>query len=336
MSIQSEGGMDINSADTVRVAMRALQTAGVEPEPALTRAGAVVVDGVVRGGLARSAYCSLWARMGRVTGQGDFGLRFAGQVEAGLLGPLEWLATTARTMGEGLTALASCGRMLHTGGHYALERRAHDATFVYHPGSTLPSRELIDWAFRYLLRTARRATAATVAPRVVHVQYARPHDTASVEEAFGAPVVFGAPLNEIVFAREQLDAPLVTADPEVHSTLASLCRARCAGARSDRVEPRVRAALLRAIAREEVPSVAEVARQLGVSVRTLQRGLGHENLSFRQLVLEARMEMAQRWLADPTRAVADVAFALGYSEPSAFHRAYRSVYGRAYRADAAA
>lgn len=331
MSTSTASERDFNSVDTVRVAMRGLETVGLQPEPELVRAGAVVVDGAVRGGLSRAAYCRLWARVSRAAGCDDFGLQFAERVETGIVGPLEWLATTARTVGHGLDALASCGRLLHTGGHYALERRGPEAAFVYYAGPTAPSRVLIDWSFGYLLRAIRRATSGAVAPSAVRVQYAAPRDTTRVEQAFGAPVQFAAPLNEIVFSREQLEAPLATFDAEVHATLEGLCRARCAAANERDLRARVRAMLLRQLAREALPSIEQVARGLGMSTRSLQRGLACEELSFRQLVLEARMETAQRWLADPTRTVSEVAYSLGYSEPSAFHRAYRGYFGRPCR-----
>lgn len=331
MSTSTASERDVNSVDTVRVAMRGLESVGLCPEPELVRAGAVVVDGAVRGGLSRAAYCRLWARMSRAAGCESFGLDFAGRVETGIVGPLEWLATTARTVGDGLDALASCGRLLHTGGHYALERRGDEAAFVYYGGAIAPSRVLIDWSFGYLLRAIRRTTAGAVAPSAVRVQYARPRDTARVEEAFGAPVLFDAPLNEIVFARDELDAPLATFDPEVHATLAGVCRARCAAASQRDLRARAHAMLLRHLAREALPSIEQVARGLGMSTRSLQRGLASEDLSFRQLVLEARMETAQRWLADPCRSVSEIAYSLGYSEPSALHRAYRGYFGRPCR-----
>lgn len=328
---------DVNSVDTVRVAMRALEVAGLDPVVELEKAGASIVNGAVRVGLSREAYCALWARMARVSRREDFGLVLARELEPGMLGPLEWLATSARNVGEGLQALAESGRLLHTGGFYAVHRRGPEAAFVYASGrSRVVVRPLLDWSFAYLVRTMRRVTVGGVKLREVHLQYARPADAARVEEAFAAPVVFDAPLNEIVLDREQLDLPLLTSDPEAHTLLAALCRQRCAALAADDLELRVRALLLRQLATEQLPTLETVARQLGMSARSLQRGLTEEGLSFRQLLLEARMETAERWLADPARSVGQIAYALGYSEPSAFHRAYRGYFGRACRRDAAA
>lgn len=314
--------------------MRGLEAVGLDPESELRRAGVALVDGVVRTSVSRAAYQALWTRMARAAAQDDVGLFVAERIDPGTVGALEWFATSASTLGAGFDALASCGRLLHTGGQYVLDRRRDEVAFVYYSGSERrPFRPLLDWAIGYLLRAVRRVTAGAVTPREVRLQYARPASAARVEDAFGAPVRFDQPLNEVVFTREQLDTPLVTHDPEAHAALEALCRARCAGARPEGLACRVRRALLTHLSREELPTLESVARSLGMSGRSLQRGLTNGGSSFRQLVLEARMETAERWLADPRKTIAEVAYGLGYSEPSPFHRAYRAYFGRACRAD---
>jgi AraC-like DNA-binding protein len=68
---------------------------------------------------------------------------------------------------------------------------------------------------------------------------------------------------------------------------------------------------------------------LGMTARTLQRRLQDEALGFTALVDEVRLAMARRYLADPSLSIAEVSFALGYSEPSAFTRAFKRWSGRA-------
>jgi AraC-like DNA-binding protein len=60
-----------------------------------------------------------------------------------------------------------------------------------------------------------------------------------------------------------------------------------------------------------------------MSPRTLQRRLHEENTSHQQLLDELRRELAQRYLREPTIAIGETAFLLGFSEPSAFHRAFK-------------
>jgi len=71
------------------------------------------------------------------------------------------------------------------------------------------------------------------------------------------------------------------------------------------------------------PRIGGVARRLGLSVRTLQRRLGERGVAFRAVVEDVRRELAVRYIADRRTPLTDVAFLVGYSELSAFGRAFR-------------
>jgi AraC-like DNA-binding protein len=70
-----------------------------------------------------------------------------------------------------------------------------------------------------------------------------------------------------------------------------------------------------------------VARELAMSGRTLQRRLASEGVSYQQLLDAARQEAAARYLREPTLAISEIAYLVGYSEPAAFHRAFKRWYG---------
>jgi AraC-like DNA-binding protein len=69
--------------------------------------------------------------------------------------------------------------------------------------------------------------------------------------------------------------------------------------------------------------LAVVARQLGTTARTLQRKLAAEGASYAALLEEARRRAAENYLSEPTLSVGEIGYLLGYSEPAAFHRAFR-------------
>ncbi|MBK6533536.1 MAG: helix-turn-helix transcriptional regulator [Deltaproteobacteria bacterium] len=75
-------------------------------------------------------------------------------------------------------------------------------------------------------------------------------------------------------------------------------------------------------------TLKRVAAQLRMSERSLQRRLADEGESFDAIVDALRRDLALRYLADPKIAVAEVAYLLGYSEPSPFHRAFKRWTGR--------
>jgi AraC-like DNA-binding protein len=73
--------------------------------------------------------------------------------------------------------------------------------------------------------------------------------------------------------------------------------------------------------------IGAIASQLAMSGRTLQRRLEALNVSYRDLLEEARKEAAGRYISSSVLSIAEVAFMVGYSEPAAFHRAFKRWYG---------
>ena len=88
-----------------------------------------------------------------------------------------------------------------------------------------------------------------------------------------------------------------------------------------------RRVVLGAIAQGE-PEVAAVARSLATSERSLQRRLQEEGTSFREVVDDARKQLAVGYLGDRRLAVSEVAYLLGYSEAGAFVRAFKRWTGK--------
>jgi AraC-like DNA-binding protein len=80
------------------------------------------------------------------------------------------------------------------------------------------------------------------------------------------------------------------------------------------------------------PTLEQIARRLRMSARTLHRRLDQEGTSFRRILAEVRREVAARHLREPQLAVGEIAFLLGFSEASAFHRAFKRWTGHAPRA----
>ena len=135
------------------------------------------------------------------------------------------------------------------------------------------------------------------------------------------PVSFGARGDELELASSMLDLKLASADPITSAVLeqsVAKLAASPAGEREAFVD-RVRRAA--GELRVAVTLVA-IAEQLAVSERTLRRRLESEGLTLRELADDVRRERADAMLASGS-SVKETAFALGFSEPSAFSRAYK-------------
>lgn len=162
-------------------------------------------------------------------------------------------------------------------------------------------------------------------------QHPAPPNASRYEKELRCPVRFDAPDTRVAIRRGAFELPLRHPDPALFTYLeahAAKLQARV----PDRpaLSARVRGALVEKLSEGE-PEQGTLARRLGMSERTLQRRLRDENTSFAALLDEARAELARTYLGDQRLAVFEVAYLLGYSEPSAFNRAFRRWTGQSPR-----
>jgi AraC-like DNA-binding protein len=126
-----------------------------------------------------------------------------------------------------------------------------------------------------------------------------------------------------------LDAKVRTADSELHQLLKGrveeLLRQKAA---KPALITSVRDKIC-SILDDSQPTLENVAAQLQLGPRTLQRRLRKSGRSFHQVLEEARHDLALRHLADPKLTVTDVALRLGYADVTAFNRAFRRWTGTA-------
>jgi AraC-like DNA-binding protein len=80
------------------------------------------------------------------------------------------------------------------------------------------------------------------------------------------------------------------------------------------------------------PDIAKVARQLGISQRSLQRGLEECGTSYREVVQQVRLELSRSYLRDSRYQISEIAFLLGYGQVSSFTRAFKVATGVSPRA----
>jgi AraC-like DNA-binding protein len=140
-------------------------------------------------------------------------------------------------------------------------------------------------------------------------------------------VHFGADENSLAFSYAVLEQRAALANAEMFRYFDEHAEAELASlGRPEAFTDRVRCAVLDTL-RAGVSSGASVARLLGMSERTLRRRLEESGCTFRDVLDQTRMTAADRLLSDPGRTITEVAYALGFSEPSAFSRAYRRHYG---------
>lgn len=159
----------------------------------------------------------------------------------------------------------------------------------------------------------RRGTGSRINP--LRVEFQRPKEKPKLyEEHFGCPVTFGAKHNKLFFRKEDLQQPFVTHNQDLFELVAPQLEAELTQQLADKsLKERVKGTLKKLIAGQR-PRLEDVARELRVSSRTLQRNLLAEQVTFLELMEEARRELARHYLVQPSLQLNETAYLLGYED----------------------
>lgn len=180
---------------------------------------------------------------------------------------------------------------------------------------------LIDLCLSWILAIGRRGTGGLVTP--LRVELARPPGRREMLEShYGCRVKFQASRNAIIFRPSDLDRSFVTHNADLLALIAPQLEAALNDQRSRQtVTEQVKTVLKRLLAGHR-PSIQDVARQLNLSPRTLQRRLTDSGVSFQQLLEEARRELARHYLSQSSLELNETAYLLGYEDANSFFRAF--------------
>lgn len=178
-----------------------------------------------------------------------------------------------------------------------------------------------------IVQFCRAFLGPTWAPEEVHFQHNKPQRWRTKEAKFKAPIYFGQPTNGVYFSEKELSSINPNADPGLLKLLGPIVDKRLESLQSqislvDKVRHQIDLQIF-----DENISLQSVSRSLGVSFRTLQRRLGDEELSFSDLVDDARCRKSLDIISNSSVSITEASYQLGYSDSSAFARAFKRWHG---------
>jgi AraC-like DNA-binding protein len=260
------------------------------------------------------------------------GITLAEQIPIGSLGILDYALSTSSCLGDALQRVAS---------HYALATERVRMQIVQEPGSarlTLErkpglshSRHWIEFSLGVVAVRVRQSLGESAVFEKVDFLHPPPHSIRRHELFFRCPVRFDQPQDCLRFHAALLARPLLTASAALAEVLDARMRELIPAADGeDRLLQDVRRMIVEGLDRGNV-QLEIVLQRVRMSRRTLQRELRRRHTSHKQLLDEVRKERALVLLRRDAK-VAEVALQLGFSEPSAFFRAFRRWTGSSPRA----
>lgn len=280
------------------------------------------------GRIPRRAWLNAFSVAVELTGDPDLGLRVGDSIRPVHLGALGYILMSCESMRQAAEldqrwhSLVADGERLEYERDGELSRR----TLVLPDGEPPPPACAVACAAASAVAFVRWLAAADDGLRRVGLTYPAPSSPASRaahEALFRCEIVFDAPHITIWRDPSALRKPLAQADPglrvRMEERAASLAAARNA---PDPLVTRVRELIARTL-RDAPPALEAAASVLALSPRVLKRRLADRGTSFSQIVDDTRRELALAYIADASLTLVDVAYLCGFSEQSAFNRAFK-------------
>lgn len=325
------------SAIAARAILFAASTYGLAPDVLCKRVGldpelAADVDGRI----PVSIMLRLWAETGPL--DPDFGLHLAemSMTSMAAQAALPWhLVRASATLKEGILRLVAAWRVfndLHPP-ELVLPTNAPDSFGVLrmrtkdtpHP---VP-RHASEYSFAWFVLAARKATGVDVSPLKIQFEHPRPANISEHARIFRCPVEFDQDGTAITFPNSAMDLPTLSGGEDdlvrllERHTEHLLSKLPARGGFS----ARVRAAITPLLAASDV-SIDRIAAELQSSPRSIQRKLRDEGTTYQRVLDDLRKEVATEYLSQRAHSIAEVALLLGFSDQTAFHRAFVRWTGR--------
>ncbi len=182
---------------------------------------------------------------------------------------------------------------------------------------------LIDACFAWVVAIGRRGTGLPVNPKRIEFQRAEMHRKMH-EAHFRCPVKFKAKHNVLVFSKADVDRPFLTHNADLLAMVAPQLEAELTQQLAQKTVGEQVKGILKKLLAGQRPALQDVARELRMSTRTLQRRLTDEDATFQQLMEDARRELAQHYLLHSSLELNQTAYLLGYEDANSFFRAFHN------------
>ena len=284
--------------------------------------------------LRLSAFCRLFEESAQQTGNENFGLWFGNQFQPRDLGMWGYAAVSAPTLGAALECLVG---LFHYHQESSMMRLGTDddglvrLEYQIVDPSIIERRQDAELSLGMFLNVLRECCGSQWSPDEVHFEHPKPEFASEHEAAFGAPVYFSQRTNALLFRPDDLARPMPSRDLRLLAVMQT-CLEQLGSRPSDDhlLLDRIRTAVRMRLP-EGCPSLGQIADELRAPVSVIHQDLSAAGLTYKEMVEEVRRDLALSYTRQLHLPFSEIAMLLGYSELSAFSRAFRRWTGAAPR-----
>jgi AraC-like DNA-binding protein len=258
------------------------------------------------------------------SGNPGIGLVQGDLVDLRQLGLISWIMMNSRTLGEALAHYQRYNVIVCSGISYRIERAGTRlrASFVNSTPERTLNRTLMDCVMKSFQKLIAQLLDQGVRPLGIDLAHGDEGDSAAYLEAFGCLPLYDCPEYALYLEPELLDATIRFSDSSILEHFKAKADLLMAREQEGAVASRLRRHLCENLTGEPI-RIADAAEALAMSVRSLQERLKAEGCTYKEMVESIRKEFARVELTKSDLSIGEIAWLLGYSEPSAFFSAFR-------------
>lgn len=267
---------------------------------------------------------ALWRVIGEMSGDPGIGLKFGAEPRLERYHPTAIAAVCSRSFRDAVQRMARY-KQLSCPEELRLQVDGDEAVveFFFFEAKEIEPDVLVDHCLAWIASIARKGSDGQVSPIRVELTRA-PRHRELFETHYGCRVKFKATRNALVFRSADLDRPFVTHNTELLELTGAQLESDLRERNADMdIGEQVKNSLKHALAGKR-PTLEQIARELGMSGRTLQRRLTDAGLSFQEIVEDTRRELARHYLKQSTVELNEAAYLLGYEDSNSFFRAFHA------------
>lgn len=260
----------------------------------------------------------------------SLGFHLAAEIDLRDLGLLYYVLASSETLGDAMTRGQRYCSLQNEG--VSMRYHAGDPVRVslhYNGVRRLIDRHQIEFFVTIIVRLCRQLVGWRLTPLRIKFAHRRTKVPDDVAACFGCELVFGSDVDEIEYPASSSRLPVASADSYLNKLLMKYCEESLSSRRLKATSWRLAVEnALTPLLPHGQGRLSEVAARLGVSIRTLERRLAEEDVSFLDVLDNLRFELAKRYLQEPNLPISEIAWLLGYADPSAFTHSFRRWSGK--------
>jgi AraC-like DNA-binding protein len=279
-------------------------------------------------------YVELWDRVTRQVGDATFAARTGMEFQLEALEGFGFLAMSCATLAEAYERTKAYRSLYNVGAAWELEAagprtmRMRWEPWSLRDAPEVGRRAVNEYQVGEMLASVRTLVAE---PRLVPTRLCFRHrlvEPESLTPIFGIRPELGADFDGFEVPSELLERPLAFSNPALRAYFERQCTEAAQAFEADAaVTGKVRREII-ARMNGQLPTMQDVARALGLSVRSLHRALDTEGTKFNAIVDDVRREFSERYLARKSLNISEVSYLVGFNDTSAFFKAFKRWTGK--------